>query len=380
MPVITVAQREAYESAEISVSADSGCQLYYTIDGSEPTAENTAINSNTLHLEPTGQDETILLKVIATKGDKKSEAASTTLPFRRKRQVTLQVSREAARYDNDDNVLVAVNADDAEILYTIDYLDNQKQGTIRDVRTGISITENIGLPFSQYANGGTLVLQAIAIVDGVVASPAARLDFAFAAKNDNAFVVDGISYSLFDDALQAIEDSTENILYLQKDVELGSDVLFPNKAITIASTGSGLQYRFHADSIQLQQDITFCNLQYDIGNLYANGHNITLTEDVTAPFSLLGHRIFAGCPYAEGVPFITTAELVELTIGGNGNYTIYGSGAVSTSLTGNVRITANGITGKAARAIWGSTVNGTVVLNETELNDNIQVELGGDGQ
>ena len=34
-----------------------------------------------------------------------------------------------------------------------------------------------------------------------------------------------------------------------------------------------------------------------------NGHNITLTEDVTAPFSLLGHRIFAGCPYAEGVPF-----------------------------------------------------------------------------
>ena len=111
MPVITVAQREAYESAEISVSADSGCQLYYTIDGSEPTAENTAINSNTLHLEPTGQDETILLKVIATKGDKKSEAASTTLPFRRERQVTLQVSREAARYDNDDNVLVAVNAD-----------------------------------------------------------------------------------------------------------------------------------------------------------------------------------------------------------------------------------------------------------------------------
>ena len=85
MPVITVAQREAYESAEISVSADSGCQLYYTIDGSEPTAENTAINSNTLHLEPTGQDETILLKVIAIKGDKKSEAASTTLPFRRKR-------------------------------------------------------------------------------------------------------------------------------------------------------------------------------------------------------------------------------------------------------------------------------------------------------
>ena len=34
-------------------------QLYYTIDGSEPTAENTAINSNTLHLETTGQDEVL---------------------------------------------------------------------------------------------------------------------------------------------------------------------------------------------------------------------------------------------------------------------------------------------------------------------------------
>lgn len=373
-----VAQRETYEPAEISVSADSGCQLYYTIDGSEPTAENTAINSNILNLEPTGQDETVILKVIAIKGDAKSEVVSTTILFRQERQVTLQVSREAACYDNDDSVAVTASADDADILYTIDYLDNQKNGTIRDVTMGTAVAESMNLPFSQYADGGTLVLQAVAMVDGAVASPVARLDLVFAAKNENAFLVDGVSYSLFQEALQAVEQSAGNTLYLQKNVELGSDVLFPDKAITIASTGSSLQYRFQADSVQLQQNVTFCNLQYDISNLYANGHNVTITDDVTAPFAMLGHRVFAGCPYAEGAQMITAADLIELTIGGSGNYTVYGSGAVGTSLTGDIRITVSGIGGKVARAIWGSTVNGTVTLNGTDLNDNTQVELGGD--
>lgn len=373
-----VAQRETYEPAEISVSADSGCQLYYTIDGSEPTAENTAINSNILNLEPTGQDETVILKVIAIKGDAKSEVVSTTILFRQERQVTLQVSREAACYDNDDSVAVTASADDADILYTIDYLDNQKNGTIRDVTMGTAVAESMNLPFSQYADGGTLVLQAVAMVDGAVASPVARLDLVFAAKNENAFLVDGVSYSLFQEALQALTNSDDHVLYLQKDVELGNEVLFPDKAITIASTGSSLQYRFQADSVQLQQNVTFCNLQYDISNLYANGHNVTITDDVTAPFAMLGHRVFAGCPYAEGAQMITAADLIELTIGGSGNYTVYGSGAVGTSLTGDIRITVSGIGGKVARAIWGSTVNGTVTLNGTDLNDNTQVELGGD--
>ncbi|MGM9526057.1 MAG: chitobiase/beta-hexosaminidase C-terminal domain-containing protein [Peptococcaceae bacterium] len=375
---MTVAQREAYEPAEISVSADSGCQLYYTTDGSEPTAENTAINSNTLNLEPTDQDETVTLKVIAIKGDAKSEVVSTTILFRQERQVTLQASREAACYDNDDMITVMSGADNADVWYIIDYLDKQKQGTIGDVAEGTKATEAIRLPFGQYADGGTLVLQAAAVVDGVVASPTARLDLAFAAKNEDAFVVDGISYSLFQEALQAVEQSAGNTLYLQKNVELGSDVLFPDKAITIASTGSGLQYRFQADSVQLQQNVTFCNLQYDISNLYANGHNVTITDDVTAPFAILGHRVFAGCPYAEGAQMITVADLIELTIGGSGNYTVYGSGAVGTSLAGDIRIAVSGIGGKVARAIWGSTVNGTVTLNGTELNDNTQVELGGD--
>lgn len=317
--------------------------------------------------------------MIAIKGDTKSEVASAGILFRQKRQVTLQISREAARYNNDDSVAVTASADDADILYTIDYLDNQKNGTIRDVTMGTAVVESMNLPFSQYADGGTLVLQAVAMVDGAVASPVARLDLAFAAKNEDAFVVDGISYSLFQEALQAAEQSAGNTLYLQKNVELGSDVLFPDKAITIASTGSGLQYRFQADSVQLQQNVTFCNLQYDISNLYANGHNVTITDDVTAPFAILGHRVFAGCPYAEGAQMKTAADLIELTIGGSGNYTVYGSGAVGTSLAGDIRITVSGIGGKVARAIWGSTVNGTVTLNGTDLNDNTQVELGGDG-
>lgn len=331
-------------------------------------------------MEPTGQDETVILKVIAIKGDAKSEVVSTMILFRQERQVTLQVSREAACYDNDDSVAVTASADDADILYTIDYLDNQKNGTIRDVTMGTAVAESMNLPFSQYADGGTLVLQAVAMVDGAVASPVARLDFVFAAKNENAFLVDGVSYSLFQDALQALTNSDDHVLYLQKDVELGNEVLFPDKAITIASTGSSQQYRFKADHVQLQQEVTFRNLQYDISNLYADGHNVTIMDDVTAPFAILGHRVFAGCPYAEGTQLTTTAELIQLAIGGAGNYTIYGSGAVGTSLTGNIRITASGIGGKAARAIWGSIVNGTVTLNGTDLNDNTQVELGGDGQ
>lgn len=80
-----------------------------------------------MNLEPTGQDETVILKVIAIKGDAKSEVVSTMILFRQERQVTLQVSREAACYDNDDSVAVTASADDADILYTIDYLDKPEK-------------------------------------------------------------------------------------------------------------------------------------------------------------------------------------------------------------------------------------------------------------
>lgn len=40
-------------------------------------------------------------------------------------------------------------------------------------------------------------------------------------------------------------------------------------------------------------------------------------------------------------------------------------------------IITSGIDGKAARAIWGSTMDGVVTLNGEALEDNIQVEVGG---
>lgn len=356
--------------------------MYYTTDGSEPTAENTAINSNTLRLEPTG-DKEITLKVLAVKGDAKSEVASTSIVFRQEREIILQIDKEASCYDNSEQINVTVSAGNADILYALDYLDANREGSLTDVaKNGVATEGDISVDFCEYPGGGTLVLQAVAMVDGEIASPVARLDLTFTAKNEDAFLVDGIGYHLFSDALHAVEASTaSSILYLQKDVELGSEVLLPNKAITIASTGSALQYTFKADSIQLQQDIIFSNVLYDIANLYANGHNVTIDNDVTAPFALLGHRIFAGCPYGEnGMNTLMPSELatISLVINGSGNYTIYGSGAVGTSMDNmNVDIITSGIDGKAARAIWGSTMDGVVTLNGEALEDNIQVEVGG---
>lgn len=159
-PVITVAQRAAYESAEISISADSGCSLYYTTDGSEPTAENTAINSNTLRLEPTG-DKEITLKVLAVKGDAKSEVASTSIVFRQEREIILQIDKEASCYDNSEQINVTVSAGNADILYALDYLNANREGSLTDVaKNGVATEGDISVDFCEYPGGGTLVLQA----------------------------------------------------------------------------------------------------------------------------------------------------------------------------------------------------------------------------
>lgn len=323
--------------------------------------------------------------MVAVKGDAKSETATVVIPFRQEREVSVQLDKEASSYDYDEQLHAAVSGQ-ADIFYAIDYLDRENRGVLTDVtRQGTLADGEIPLSFQGTPDGGTLVLQAVAMVDGEVASPVVRRDMVFAAENQDAFLVDGVSYSLFGDALAAVENSAaSSILYLQKDAELGGQILFPRKTITIASTGSAVQYRLKADSVQLQQDILFSNLQYDIGNLYANGHSVTIAETVNAPFALLGHRIFAGSPYrTDGINTLCPAELatVRLAIGGSGSYAIYGSGAVGTALENvNVEITAAGITGKAAGAIWGSSRTGTVTLNGATLTDDRQVEVGEQGQ
>jgi hypothetical protein len=128
--------------------------------------------------------------------------------------------------------------------------------------------------------------------------------------------------------------------------------------------------------MMLQNNITFRNINYAISNLYANGNDVTIDEDVTAPFSILGHRIFAGAAYDSSMPTKADLATTSLDIHGSGNYTIYGSGAVGTTLDADVAITTGEQTsGKVARAIWNSAVNGTVVLNGDAVTDDKQREV-----
>ena len=69
-------------SAELSVSADDGCTVYYTTNGSAPTVNGNTVKNNTLSLSaPENKDCEVTVKAIAVKNGKASEVTEKTVQF-----------------------------------------------------------------------------------------------------------------------------------------------------------------------------------------------------------------------------------------------------------------------------------------------------------
>lgn len=90
-----------YGAQEVTITAEDGCSIYYTLDGTEPTAESTPYSA------PVKVSESATLKAIAVKGDKKSVVTSEAYTILTTVMTLNELHDEASNKD----VLVAVNVE-----------------------------------------------------------------------------------------------------------------------------------------------------------------------------------------------------------------------------------------------------------------------------
>lgn len=90
-----------YGAQEVTITAEEGCSIYYTLDGTEPTAESTPYTA------PVKVSESVTLKAVAVKGDKKSPVSSEAYTILTTVMTLTELQEEASSKD----ALVAVNVE-----------------------------------------------------------------------------------------------------------------------------------------------------------------------------------------------------------------------------------------------------------------------------
>lgn len=280
-------------------------------------------------------------------------------------QPAITVDEEKTAYENSDlvGVTFATPTEGAEIYYTVDNSNTMSGSTLSDpTKTGTKYegTFNVNI---ENISGGKLYIRAAAKKDGKWSS-AARKDLTFLkGVKANAFVVNGASYSKWDDAVSAV-NSLENggTIVLNDDVELGNDAVMPSKPCTIKSA-EDTSYKVTASILNAQSDITFDGITYDISRIYAGGYSINVKSSVEVKSSWLGRYIYAGSTEN------CTGDNCVITIE-KGDFEIY-TGSVSGTFSGDVTVNVSG--GAEQTKV---KLNGTGVGSETDGNVTFNISSG----
>lgn len=287
---------------------------------------------------------------------------------------TLTASPEKTTYANADEVTVTLDCstDGAEIYYTVDNSNTLTGSTVSDpTRTGTKYENPLSVSIGDIA-GGTLYIRAAAKKDGKW-SGIVRKDLTFAkGVKENAFVVDGKNYQSWSAASAAVKEG--GTIVLNDDVQLTEEDKLPDVACTIRSAGE-TKYKLSGSPLTLNGNLTLKNITYSVSRIYANGHDLTIANDVATAWSFTDYSLYAGSTVDS-----TAADTQYISVQA-GDFAVIASGRGSTTHTASVDVTVGGTAEvELAGAYMGATLNGNVtfhVADGVKLNQFLGEQSGG---
>ncbi|GEM_PF-1558457 len=287
---------------------------------------------------------------------------------------TLSVSPEKTTYANADEVTVTLDCptEGAEIYYTVDNSNTLTGSTVSDpTRTGKKYENQLSVSIGNIA-GGTLYIRAAAKKDGKW-SGIVRKDLTFAkGVKENAFVVDGKNYQSWSAASAAVKEG--GTIVLNDDVQLTEEDKLPDVACTIRSAGE-TKYKLSGSPLTLNGDLTLENITYSVSRIYANGHDLTIANDVETARSWTAYNLYAGSTVDS-----TAAGTQRISVQA-GNFAVIASGRGSTTHTASVDVTVGGTAEvELAGAYMGAKLDGDVrftVADGVKLNQFLGEQSGG---
>lgn len=287
---------------------------------------------------------------------------------------TLTVSPEKTSYDNGDKVTVTLDCptDGAEIYYTVDNSNTLTGSTVSDpTKTGTKYTGPFEVSIDNMA-GGKLYIRAAAKKNGKW-SGIVRKDLTFAkGVKENAFVVDGTNYQSWSAASAAVKKG--GTIVLNDDVQLTEEDKLPDVACTIRSAGE-TKYKLSGSPLTLNGDLTLENITYSVSRIYANGHDLTIANDVETARSWTAYNLYAGSTVDS-----TAAGTQHISVQA-GNFAVIASGRGSTTHKANVDVSVGGSAEvELAGAYMGATLDGNVtfhVADGVKLNQFLGEQSGG---
>lgn len=289
---------------------------------------------------------------------------------------TLTVSPEKTTYANADEVAVTLgcSTDGAEIYYTVDNSNTLTGSTVSDpTKTGTKYEKPLSVSIGDIA-GGKLYIRAAAKKDGKW-SGIVRKDLTFAkGVKENAFVVNGQNYQSWTDAVAAVNAANGGTIVLNDDVQLTEEDKLPDVACTIRSAGE-TKYKLSGSPLTLNGDLTLENITYSVSRIYANGHALTIANDVATAWSWTGYNLYAGST-AES----TAAGTQHISVQA-GNFAVIASGRGSTTHKADVDVSVGGSAEvELAGAYMSAKLDGDVtfhVAGGVKLNQFLGEQSGG---
>lgn len=290
---------------------------------------------------------------------------------------TLTVSPEKTTYANADAVTVTLDCptNGAEIYYTVDNSNTLTGSTVSDpTKTGAEYTGPFEVSIDNIA-GGKLYIRAAAKKDGKW-SGIVRKDLTFAkGVKKNAFVVDGTNYQSWADAVAAVNAANGGTIVLNDDVQLTEEDKLPDVACTIRSADGETKYKLSGSPLTLNGDLTLKNITYSVSRIYANGHDLTIANDVATAWSFTDYSLYAGSTVDS-----TAADTQHISVQA-GKFTVIASGRGSTTHKADVDVSVGGSAEvELAGAYMGATLDGNVtfhVADGVKLNQFLGEQSGG---
>ena len=290
---------------------------------------------------------------------------------------TLTVLPEKTTYANADAVTVTLDCptNGAEIYYTVDNSNTLTGSTVSDpTKTGAEYTGPFKVSIDNIA-GGKLYIRAAAKKDGKW-SGIVRKDLTFAkGVKENAFVVDGTNYQSWADAVAAVNAANGGTIVLNDDVQLTEEDKLPDVACTIRSADGETKYKLSGSPLTLNGDLTLKNITYSVSRIYANGHDLTIANDVATAWSFTDYSLYAGSTVDS-----TAAGTQHISVQA-GNFAVIASGRGSTTHKAHVDVAVGGSAEvELAGAYMGATLDGDVtfhVADGVKLNQFLGEQSGG---
>lgn len=289
---------------------------------------------------------------------------------------TLTVSPEKTSYDNGDKVTVTLECptDGAEIYYTVDNSNTLTGSTVSDpTKTGTKYTGPFEVSIENIA-GGKVYIRAAAKKDGKW-SGIVRKDLTFLkGVKENAFAVNGQNYQSWADAVAAVNAANGGTIELNDDVELSSVSTMPSVPCTIRSAGE-TKYKLSGSPLTLNGDLTLENITYSVSRIYANGHDLTIANDVKTAWSFTDYSLYAGSTVDS-----TAADTQYISVQA-GDFAVIASGRGSTMHKADVDVSVGGSADvNLAGAYMGAKLDGDVtfhVADGVKLNQFLGEQSGG---